>query len=172
MRPSKELCDAVSDALHDWHREAIQAYYPNQVLILGSYILDDDVIDRIANRPRIVNSVDVFRHLIPWGFGEKYGAKVVLIVSGICSLHPDPVQVACEEQEHRRLVNAANKEYRESLETAFQECYDAVYDVRSGQIVKKGPRNNQHLEEERKCQPFLALPRKTVGTLFLSMEAS
>ncbi|KAE9403721.1 hypothetical protein BT96DRAFT_1078548, partial [Gymnopus androsaceus JB14] len=120
------------------------------------------LLNKIAARPRMVTTVDIFRHVIPWGLGvERYGTEVVLIVSGICSLHLDPVQVAHEEQEHQHLVNTANKEYRETLEKAFRECYEAVYDVRTGQMVKKGPRNNQHFEEERKCQPFLALPRKT-----------
>ncbi|KAJ3816872.1 P-loop containing nucleoside triphosphate hydrolase protein, partial [Lentinula raphanica] len=166
-RPSDDLSAAVTSALHEWRSEAVQLYYPGQVTILGQYLLDDEVINKIAARPRLVTAVDIFCHVIPWRLGvERYGGDVVQIVTGICSLYPDPIQLAREEREHQELVKAANEEYREVLKKAFQECYDAVYDIRTGRMVKKGARNKQYYEDERKCQPFLALPRKTVWPLY------
>ncbi|KAJ3766538.1 hypothetical protein FB446DRAFT_767391 [Lentinula raphanica] len=150
-RPSDELSDAVSSALQDWRSEAVQRYYPDQVTIVSRYLLDDEVIEKIAARPRTVTAVNIFSHVIPWRLGvERYGRDVVQIVSGICSLYPDSIQIAREEREHQELVKAATQEYYEVLKKAFQECYDAVYEIRTGRMVKKGPRGNQHYEEERK----------------------
>ncbi|KAE9383071.1 P-loop containing nucleoside triphosphate hydrolase protein, partial [Gymnopus androsaceus JB14] len=164
-RPSEELLNEVTVALRRWRTDVIQRDYPNQSIITGRYILDDEVIDKIAARPRIVTSIEIFRHIIPWGFGiAKYGGAIVELVSSICNLHPDPVQLAHEERERKRLIDEANKEYRETLTQAFKECYDSVHLVGTGRMVKRGPRNNQQLVEELMCQPFLALPRKNVGS--------
>ncbi|THU93714.1 hypothetical protein K435DRAFT_725117, partial [Dendrothele bispora CBS 962.96] len=69
VKPSMELQNAVRSALHQWRATTVQKHYAGQFIITGRYILSDDVINRIAERPRAITDVNVFRYVIPWGLG-------------------------------------------------------------------------------------------------------
>ncbi|KAF9060011.1 hypothetical protein BDP27DRAFT_1452928, partial [Rhodocollybia butyracea] len=47
-KPSEELSAAVTVALRNWRSNIIETDYPNQYTITGHYILDDNVIFKLA----------------------------------------------------------------------------------------------------------------------------
>ncbi|THU97463.1 hypothetical protein K435DRAFT_888883 [Dendrothele bispora CBS 962.96] len=145
VKPSMELQDAIRSALHQWRATAIEKHYAGQTVITGRYILSDDVIDRIAERPRVITDISVFRYVIPWGLGvanPSYAEEVVQTIHEQVALHPDPIQLAREEaaqeQANKKLEATAEKERYERLRQVFQGCYDAVYGEKTGDMVARG----------------------------------
>ncbi|THU97531.1 hypothetical protein K435DRAFT_597334, partial [Dendrothele bispora CBS 962.96] len=140
--PSPELRDALTRALDIWRKDVIDRDYPNQSIIVGRHILDDSVIEKIVARAHIIKDTNIFRRVIPWGYGRgRYGEEVVKIVTDTGMLYPDVEEVARQEaireQAFQRLEIAAEKERLTKLRTVFEACYNAVYEVTTGGTVKK-----------------------------------
>ncbi|THU94536.1 hypothetical protein K435DRAFT_573818, partial [Dendrothele bispora CBS 962.96] len=149
-KPSEDLQDAISAALRAWRSQTIDRDYPGQRMVTSRKILSDDVIRKIVERPSAVSQhgTEVFYHIIPWQWGVfKYGTEVVDIVRHQVSLFPDPNQVAREEQEreraYQRLLEAARKQERTQLVSFFEECWDEMYNLESGETIIVGRGKNK-----------------------------
>jgi hypothetical protein len=91
---------------------------------------------------------------------------VVAVIGDVLQDHPDAEQekrdAAQREKVFLELTAKANKQLREKHKAIFQECWDAVYNITTEKMVSRGRGATKRTEPERLCQPFLALPRKSV----------
>jgi hypothetical protein len=168
-KPSLELQSAVINALRSWQMATVERDYPGQQIITSRYLLNDDIIDKIAAWPRAIDTVDVFQHIIPWRVGVElpYGTEVIKVVKDEVAKYPDPQEAARQEAAYEWLNAMAEKQKQEALLKVFHECYEAVYSTQTGIMIKRGRGSAARIEPERKCQAFLALPQKTVSLSFI-----
>ncbi|EEB94042.1 hypothetical protein MPER_07216, partial [Moniliophthora perniciosa FA553] len=150
---SDELRDAVVAALLKWRSFAHKRDYTGQGIIIEDYLLDNDIIQKIASRPRAVTDSNIFRRVIPWALGvARYGGEVVDVVSEQVRLHPDPQQQAREEAAKERHLSQflamVEKDQRQILLKVFDECYEAVYDVKTGHQVYRTRGGQKYLDDE------------------------
>jgi hypothetical protein len=127
-------------------------------------------MEKIAERPRAVTTPHIFFSSILWRWGTeddfKYGREVVAAVGEVLLRYPDAEQemrdAAVKEKMFVAFIATAEKEMRGKLKIVFQQCWDAVFSLTTGRFVTKGRGEKKRQEPERVCQPFMALPRKTV----------
>jgi hypothetical protein len=176
-KPTEELQSALAGKLRSWRSDIISRDYPNQRMVTGRQILVEDVIAKIVARPGAVvkHGVDTFNAIIPWRFGvSKYGQEVVDIVVKLSELFPNPEQerrdTAARELEERRMAKMAGKDYRRTLKLVFEECYQAIEDITTGEMVMRGRGKDRREVLEKKCQPFMRLPSRAASlSLLLSL---
>ncbi|KAK7026745.1 hypothetical protein VNI00_015518 [Paramarasmius palmivorus] len=139
---NEELCTAVKAALYSWREVLIETEYSRQFTVVPEYVLDDDVIDEISARPHAVAKMgtDVFKAIIPWGFSIQYGSEVANLVADQITLHPDPTEITREHALHERKLQEflmlVTKEQQAKLLPVFEECYNAVYQVKINNMIK------------------------------------
>ncbi|KAF5328040.1 hypothetical protein D9758_017452 [Tetrapyrgos nigripes] len=120
---------------------------------------------KIAEGPGVVErlKLDLFCHIIPWYWGTtKYGNEVLALISFYSALYPDPEQWHCEqaarEEEHCQQVSIIEKDRWNCLVSLFNECYEAMLELKTGEMVMRGWGKDKKEVPERKCNPFLRLP--------------
>ncbi|KAF8215262.1 hypothetical protein K438DRAFT_1527228, partial [Mycena galopus ATCC 62051] len=128
---SPELESAVRQKLNEVREEIIAADYPNQHFLTGNIIIPDAVVDALAKRARLVNSVDTLLQQTRWIQAPRYGEIAVKSIQEITAKFPDLAKAARETQaaeKQQKMVNAAAfKELRSRLVQVFDGCYNAVY---------------------------------------------
>ncbi|KAK6968994.1 p-loop containing nucleoside triphosphate hydrolase protein [Favolaschia claudopus] len=168
-KPTEELTAAVINGLRSWRQVAVERDFPQQLIVTGKVILPNKIIEKIAERPRAVTTPHLFFSKIDWKWGTydncRYGNEVVAAVQAVLKDHPDEEEERREavrrEKQLDQLLAVANKQRREKLRAVFQDCWDAVADVKTGNSVSRGRGADKHLEAELRCQAFMALPRKS-----------
>ncbi|KAK6966367.1 p-loop containing nucleoside triphosphate hydrolase protein [Favolaschia claudopus] len=168
-KPTEELTTALINGLRAWRQVAVERDFPQQLIVTGKVILPNKIVEKIAERPRAVTTPHIFFSAIEWKWGThddcRYRKEVVAAVHAILVDHPDEEEekgeAARREKALDQLLAVADKQRREKLRAVFQECWDAVADVKTGNFVSRGRGADKHLEAELRCQAFMALPRKT-----------
>lgn len=141
-------------------------------------MLPNDILQKISERPRAVTTLDIFRGSIIWRWGleadGKYGTEVIKLVLETLVHFPDKEQERREAEARTKsldqFIAMASKQRREKQQAVFKECWDAVCDVTTGQTVRRGRGDSSRVVPEMLCQPFMALPRKTVSHRVQQLE--
>ncbi|KAK7016010.1 hypothetical protein R3P38DRAFT_2441642, partial [Favolaschia claudopus] len=145
-KPTEELTAAIVTGLRAWRQEAVERDFPQQLIITGKAILPNKIIEKIAERPRAVTTPHIFFSIIEWKWGThedcRYGNEVVAAVKAVLKDHPDEEEekreAARREKVFDQLLALANKQRREKLRAVFQDCWDAVAAVTTGNMVSRG----------------------------------
>ncbi|KAK7027625.1 Bromodomain-containing protein, partial [Favolaschia claudopus] len=168
-KPTEELNAAIITGLKAWRQAAVERDFPRQLIVTGKAILPNKTVEKIAERPRAVTTPHIFFSTIEWKWGTyddfRYGNEVVAAVKAVLKDHPDEEEekreAARREKAFEQLLALANKQRREKLRAVFQDCWDAVAAVPTGNMVSRGRGADKRLEPELRCQAFMALPRRT-----------
>ncbi|KAJ7438254.1 P-loop containing nucleoside triphosphate hydrolase protein [Mycena latifolia] len=76
-KSSPELEAAVREKLDGVRKQIMDDHYPNQHLLTGHAILPDDIVDTLAQRARLVTSVDALLQQTRWSQASRFGNIVV-----------------------------------------------------------------------------------------------
>ncbi|THV04156.1 P-loop containing nucleoside triphosphate hydrolase protein [Dendrothele bispora CBS 962.96] len=130
QKSSEELHCAVQEKLTTLREAIIDCRYPNQYIITGKAILQDDVIQALAERARLITSVDSIKEHVRWHWANLYGQEVVDAIGEVLKKYPDVKRLAQEAQEQERAEKAMlvmkKKEFWDRLRQVSDICFEAV----------------------------------------------
>ncbi|KAJ7448404.1 P-loop containing nucleoside triphosphate hydrolase protein [Mycena latifolia] len=162
-KSSPELEAAVREKLNGVRKQIMDDHYPNQHFLTGHAILPDDIVDTLAQRARLVTSVDTLLQQTYWSQASRFGNIVVDAIQEVVLLFPDHAREAREqeaaEREQRTLDAAAIKDLRARLLLVFDGCHEAV--TSEYEAVPPSTRKTKKPKEPRQiCKLFMQLPRR------------
>jgi hypothetical protein len=150
--------------LKDLRNVIAQRDYPNGYIITGKILMSDLVVDTLAARVRDITSVDAITQTVRWNWAPQYGAEVFTAIQSLLIRHPDLELQAREEGQRERAFAALNalaeSDRHKKLLLIFDACHEAIL-----RETRPGPKTGQTV---KRCQRFLALPRKTVSGIVIS----
>lgn len=153
-KSSPELAAAVHERLCLFRDHLCEELYgSDQCLVTGKMILQDEIVDVLAERARRITSLEALRASVYWHFSQEYGEAVVEAIREVLQEHPDPAEEAREREEHERasraLLTMKKRDLREKLEAISEACFEAVEGVMDG--------------SRKVYQMFNRLPPRNVG---------
>ncbi|THU87112.1 hypothetical protein K435DRAFT_577784, partial [Dendrothele bispora CBS 962.96] len=132
-KSSEELQNAIKTKLRVLREEIVQRAYPNQYIITGKVILQDDVINSLADHARLITSVEVIKKRVRWHWTDTYGTAVVDAIAEVLQDYPDTRQIEQEKRERERaekvLQGMKKQEFQDKLKKLSATCFDAVESV-------------------------------------------
>lgn len=136
-KSSPELAAAVRARLYTFRDHLCEELYgSDQCLVTGKMILQDEIIDVLAERARRITSLEALRASVYWHFHREHGEAVAEAIREVLLQHPDPAEEAREQEEHERALRAQltmkKRDLREKLEAISEACFKAVEGVTDG----------------------------------------
>ncbi|KAE9393458.1 hypothetical protein BT96DRAFT_1023009 [Gymnopus androsaceus JB14] len=181
-----DLFDAVKQRLEELRDEIVLTLYgTRQGLITGCYIMQDDVVQTLAERARAIDSTHAIKQRVWWHWVDRYGQNVVEAIQEVLPRFPDQNQLAKDAQMRERALKAllgmAKRDLREKISKISEACFAAVESHRRTaddptqvcQLFKHLPRKNRYPDYyEQIANPIsMANIRSNVkrGTIYTSV---
>lgn len=116
-KSSPELFDAVRAALRHFREEIVYSEFgPDEHQISGKAIIQDEIVETLAERARNITSIEALAQQVRWHFTALYGNTVVDVICKVVAQFPDSVEQAREERNQGRafntLITMAKKDFR------------------------------------------------------------
>ncbi|KAJ7508063.1 P-loop containing nucleoside triphosphate hydrolase protein [Mycena galericulata] len=159
---SEELVQEAQQTLRTLRDDIARREFPNGYLITGKILMSDVVVEALASRVRDITSVDAIVRTVRWHWAPKYGAEVVTAVQLLLVRHPDLELQAREERDRERSFAALQALAEADLHSKLVVVFDACHEVILSQ-TRPGPKVG---ETVKRCQRFIALPRKTTWSYY------
>ncbi|KAK0435752.1 P-loop containing nucleoside triphosphate hydrolase protein [Armillaria borealis] len=157
-RSSEEIHDAVRAALLVLREHLAERQFgPDQVWFTGESILQESVIEILAQRAPLINSVTSISDYVKWAWAEKYGSDVLMAIQQILSTFPEDSAATQErlrqEKDQRAKERALAVDNRDKMLDIFRGC-DSVVDALTW--------TDDNGKECACIQPFLRAPSRRV----------
>ncbi|KAJ7777512.1 P-loop containing nucleoside triphosphate hydrolase protein, partial [Mycena maculata] len=155
---SDELREEVEQTLRTLRDTIAQREYPHAYIITGKILMSDVVVEGLAARVCDIASVEGITRTVRWHWAPKYGAEVVAAIQDLLIHRPDMEQEAQEEERRERAFVALQALAEADLHKKLVVVFDACHDI----ILNQTRPGSKPGETVKRCQQFIALPRKTV----------
>lgn len=156
-----DLFEVVKQRLEELRDEIVLTLYgPRQRLISGCYIMQDDVVQVLAERACAIDSIHAIKKRVRWHWVDRFGQNVVDVIQEVLPRFPDATRMAKDAQTRERALKAllgmAKRDLREKISSISERCFAAVESHRRT-VDDPTP----------VCQLFKQLPRKNVGVFLI-----
>lgn len=151
------IYDAVLERLRKLRQSIVERDYPNQHFITGRAILQDNIMDSLAERAILITSAEVIKDYVHWIWSDRYGDEVYQEIKVVRDTFPELLVTAKDREIRRRAerleARAEAEKVQQELSSAFEVCDKAV----SRETYLNGQKEVLH------CQPFLRRPSRKVS---------
>ncbi|KAF9064475.1 P-loop containing nucleoside triphosphate hydrolase protein [Rhodocollybia butyracea] len=130
-KSSPKLFAAIQKWLETLRKQVVlEVFGPCQYIITGSYILQDDIIQTLAEHAQMMVSTEVLKQCVHWHWANVHGQSVVDAIGQVLMELPDMVQLQQEEEQReqalKEMLKMANRDFQKKLTSVLNACFKAI----------------------------------------------